>query len=335
MPADSASTRRRTCRESAPTQRSRASSRVRCATVTEIVMFTMNAPTRSATPPAISMILRTRSRSLVPVAEPVGGVADDQRAGHHSHADHRRDSGQRRARPPLAQPAQGPPARHGRHPLGRGLPSRRPPAVGEQEHAVGVPGGGRVVGHHHDGLARARPRAPQQAQQLGAGVRVEVAGRLVGEDDLRPADQRPRHRDPLLLAAGQLARPVPQPVGQADRVDHAPRPARGRAPAGQPQRQREFSRGGQRRQQVERLEHEPDPVPPQPGQLAVRRAGQVDVAQVHRARRPPCPVRPGSAAASTCPTRTGPPPSEPPSAPAPRTRCRALSPRSRRPGTAG
>jgi hypothetical protein len=37
---------------------------------------------------------------VVPVAEPVGGVADIQRAGHHGYAGHRRGPGQRRARPP-------------------------------------------------------------------------------------------------------------------------------------------------------------------------------------------------------------------------------------------
>ena len=58
-------------------------------------------------------------------------------------------------------------------------------------------------------------RAAQEAQHLGAGARVEVAGRLVGEDDLGSAGERPGDGDPLLLAAGELARPVVQPVAQA------------------------------------------------------------------------------------------------------------------------
>ena len=45
-------------------------------------------------------------------------------------------------------------------------------------------------------------------EDLGAGAGVEVAGGLVGEDDLRLAGQRPGHGDPLLLAAGELARAV-------------------------------------------------------------------------------------------------------------------------------
>ena len=35
-------------------------------------------------------------------------------------------------------------------------------------------------------------------------MRVEVAGRLVGEDQRRVGDERARDRDPLLLTAGEL-----------------------------------------------------------------------------------------------------------------------------------
>ena len=61
------------------------------------------------------------------------------------------------------------------------------------------------MGDHHDRLAELVDAVPQEAQHLGAGAAVEVAGRLVGEDDLGPADQRAGDGDPLLLPAGQLA----------------------------------------------------------------------------------------------------------------------------------
>ena len=82
---------------------------------------------------------------------------------------------------------------------------------------------------------------------LVAGLRVELAGRLVGQDQDRLLDQRPGDRHPLLLAAGELVRPVVEPVAQADlrqQVDgplpllgrHARAagtgPARSRAPSG-------------------------------------------------------------------------------------------------------
>ena len=71
---------------------------------------------------------------------------------------------------------------------------------------VGVRGGDRVVGDHHDGLAELVDGLAHEVEDLGAGLRVEVAGRLVGEDDVGPAGQGPGHGDPLLLAARQLAR---------------------------------------------------------------------------------------------------------------------------------
>ena len=49
---------------------------------------------------------------------------------------------------------------------------------------------------------------------------VEVAGRLVGEDQLGVADQGAGDGDALLLAARELARPVLGAVGDADLVHH-------------------------------------------------------------------------------------------------------------------
>ena len=63
---------------------------------------------------------------------------------------------------------------------------------------------------------------------------VEVAGRLVGEHDRRPADQRPRDRDPLALAAGELRRRVLR-AGARGRPPRAPRaPARAARRGGTP-----------------------------------------------------------------------------------------------------
>ena len=46
----------------------------------------------------------------------------------------------------------------------------------------------------------------QQIHDCRAGLAVQVAGRLVGEDDARPCHQRPRDGDALLLSAGELRR---------------------------------------------------------------------------------------------------------------------------------
>ena len=79
-------------------------------------------------------------------------------------------------------------------------------AVGEEDDAVGVARRDRVVGDHHDGLAELAHGLAHEGEDLGAGAAVEVAGGLVGEDDLGPAGEGPGHGHALLLAAGELAR---------------------------------------------------------------------------------------------------------------------------------
>src|SRR5205085_1935276 len=65
--------------------------------------------------------------------------------------------------------------------------------------------------------AAAAPQVIEQADDLVPGALVQVAGRLVGEQHPGLLDQRAGDRHPLLLAAGQLGRQVPQPVAEADR----------------------------------------------------------------------------------------------------------------------
>src|SRR5690349_4976067 len=56
------------------------------------------------------------------------------------------------------------------------------PAVGQEKNPVGVPGRVRVMGDHHHGLAELGDRATKEAEHLGAGDGIEVAGWLVGEE---------------------------------------------------------------------------------------------------------------------------------------------------------
>ena len=59
----------------------------------------------------------------------------------------------------------------------------------------------------------------EERGDLGAGVAVEVAGRLVGEDQGGFSDERPCHRDALLLAAAQLGRLMVDPVAQTESLE--------------------------------------------------------------------------------------------------------------------
>src|SRR4051794_19318088 len=62
----------------------------------------------------------------------------------------------------------------------------------------------------------ARVDFPEEVHDLEREVRIEVARRLVGKDQLRVVHERPRDRDALLLAARQLFRAGIHPVLQAD-----------------------------------------------------------------------------------------------------------------------
>ena len=63
-----------------------------------------------------------------------------------------------------------------------------------------------VVRDEHQGRLAPALQAEQQVDDLLAGLAVEVAGRLVGQDDLRARAQGAGDGDALLLAAGELRR---------------------------------------------------------------------------------------------------------------------------------
>ena len=102
--------------------------------------------------------------------------------------------------------------------------------VGEEHRAVGVGRGDRVVGDHHDRLAELAHGLAHEGEDLGAGAGVEVAGGLVGEDDLRPAGECPGDGDALLLTAGELRRAVAASrFRETDGLDDVVDPRAGRA----------------------------------------------------------------------------------------------------------
>jgi hypothetical protein len=74
----------------------------------------------------------------------------------------------------------------------------------------------RIVCHHDDRLADFAIQTIEESQYLLRGGAIEIAGRLVGDDDRRVGDERTRNRDALLLAAGELIRIVIHAIGEAD-----------------------------------------------------------------------------------------------------------------------
>ena len=144
--------------------------------------------------------------------------------------------------------------------------------------------GARVVGDHDHRLVVVVDRAAEEAEHLGARGGVEVAGGLVGEHDVRLAHQRTGAGHPLLLAAGQLARPVPQPVPQLDGVDDLVEPVGVRAAPRDGQRERDVLLGREGRDEVEGLEDEADSVPSQLGQRSLLERREIDVPEQHPSR---------------------------------------------------
>src|SRR6516165_10696375 len=74
------------------------------------------------------------------------------------------------------------------------------------------------MSNHDDGTTVA-VKVLEQGQDLVAGPAIQRAGRLVGQDESRIIHHRARNDDALLLASGELIRPMMAAVGEADPVE--------------------------------------------------------------------------------------------------------------------
>ena len=74
--------------------------------------------------------------------------------------------------------------------------------------AAGPLGGQGVVRDHDDRLLELAIEQLEQVEDLAGGGAVEVAGRLVGDEQVGVGDDRPGDGHALFLAAGELARIV-------------------------------------------------------------------------------------------------------------------------------
>ena len=75
--------------------------------------------------------------------------------------------------------------------------------VAHPDDSIGVGGDGRVVRHEDDREPVLAVELAEEAEDLLARLRVEVAGRLIGDQEGAAVDQRAGDRDSLLLAAGE------------------------------------------------------------------------------------------------------------------------------------
>src|SRR6266481_5663858 len=78
----------------------------------------------------------------------------------------------------------------------------------------------RVVRDHEHRLSELLVGITQHLQDDFGILRVQVAGRLVSQDNRRLIDQRSRQRHALLLAAGKFGRPVVETPGNSQHLGH-------------------------------------------------------------------------------------------------------------------
>ena len=93
-----------------------------------------------------------------------------------------------------------------------------------------------VVRHVHRGERQALLQLADLLAHMAAQLGIEIGQRLVEQQHLRLQHDRPRHRDALLLAAGQFARQARAVAGQARPASASPAPARPPGPCASPRR---------------------------------------------------------------------------------------------------
>ena len=139
---------------------------------------------------------------------------------------------------------------------------------------------GRVVRDDDDGPSLLLVQPRQRGHHLRPGVAVQIARRLVGQDDAGIVHQRPGDGHPLLLPTGELRGLVPHPIGQSDHLQQAtrPLPALGRGHAGKEHGEFHVLGRRHRRDEVEGLKHEADLTAPVCGQSILVQSSDVLIA---------------------------------------------------------
>src|SRR5437879_3002418 len=202
-------------------------------------------------------------RAISAVSAAPGGPPDGRRDPRNGPSARGSAPGARTLAPAL--PARAPPRRpvtpRRRAPRGsRGLDQ---PAAVDREDPVRPADDLAAVGRHHERPTGAAGEVVEDVQHLAASLEVEVARRLVSEDQQRVVHQRPHDRDALLLAAGEAIGKALGPIREPDQFQEVAGSARAVLPrAGvEFERQPEVFLDGQRRDQVEELEDETDVTP--------------------------------------------------------------------------
>jgi len=128
------------------------------------------------------------------------------------------------------------------------------------------------VRRNHHGFPGAR-KFQEQVEDRGRRARVQIARRLVGNNDRRVVGESPRNGGPLLLAAGERRRKFVRLFLNANALEQAKglrQPVFFGIRAAEIHRQHDVFENGQRRQKLEELENDSDIFPPPRRQFAFR-----------------------------------------------------------------
>ena len=149
-------------------------------------------------------------------------------------------------------------AGQGGGPVGGQGAGRRGVAFFQMADGFGEAGGVRIVRHHDDGLAELAVEAGEHGEDIFGRGGVEVAGRLVGQDQVGISHDGARDSDALFLTTGKLLGQVAQAIAQADQFQSGFGVLHTLflVELGQLQRQLDIFERGQNRDQVERLKNE-------------------------------------------------------------------------------
>ena len=123
-----------------------------------------------------------------------------------------------------------------------------------------------------------------QVDNLVSRARVKIACRLVGEDNLRFRDERPRERDALLLAARKLAGIMLKPIRKANGTEFAGGKIEGAGFARQLQRYRDILERGHGRNQMKCLEDDADTASAKQRKFVFGHMGDIAAIDVNGAR---------------------------------------------------
>src|ERR1039458_9026682 len=117
----------------------------------------------------------------------------------------------------------------------------------------------------------------EQLDDFTTGVRIEIAGRFIGQEQFRLVDERAGDGHALLFAAGKFGRPVLHTVLETNPGEQvaSARPGLADGSAGHARRQTDIFERIEFRQQMIRLKNETDAVVAEKRQLTLGECGQV------------------------------------------------------------